>query len=119
MPEKKPWTEPERFALMVSIIASYGTAPKWDQVKLPTGRTKMACWHAYRAALDAAKGVALDDNQNGEVGKNRSKKSPAAKNTTAKGKRARETEEVQQSDMSETEKPKAKKLKTEDDEKEV
>ncbi|KAL8980921.1 MAG: hypothetical protein Q9205_004143 [Flavoplaca limonia] len=119
MPEgKSTWTETEKLALMVSIVGSLGAAPKWDLVKLPAGRSKMACMHAYRAVMEAAKGVTLGDNQNADAVKKRPKKSQPSKNaTTSKGKRNRNDDEVQQSDVSETEKPKAKKPKTEDDEK--
>ncbi|KAL8999399.1 MAG: hypothetical protein Q9169_001713 [Polycauliona sp. 2 TL-2023] len=105
---------------MVSIVGSLGAAPKWDQVKLPTGRSKQACQHAYRAVMEAAKGVTLGDNQNADAVKKRPKKSqPSKTTTTAKGKRAREHEEVQQNEVSDEEKPKAKKVKAEHEEVEI
>ncbi|KAL8668662.1 MAG: hypothetical protein Q9168_006716 [Polycauliona sp. 1 TL-2023] len=115
MPEGRTgWSEAEKLALMVSIVHSLGTAPKWDQVKLPEGRSKMACIHAYRGAMEAAKTVTLGDNQNADAVKKRSRKNQTSKTTTGgKGKRARNHEEDQGSDASEGEKPEVKRVKTE------
>lgn len=135
MPEgKSTWTEAEKvsvtlrhvhkflrfhkLALMVSIVGSLGATPKWDLVKLPAGRSKMACMHAYRAAMEAAKGVALGDNQNADAVKKRGKKA-SGKTPTTKAKRAREDEgrgPAQDSEVSDTEERTVKKVKTEHDE---
>ncbi|KAI4228343.1 MAG: hypothetical protein L6R36_001702 [Xanthoria steineri] len=119
MPEgKSAWTEAEKLALMVSIVGSLGASPKWDLVKLPAGRSKMACTHAYRAIMESAKGVALGDSQNQDAVKKRGKKQ-SGKTSTTKAKRAREDEErgaAQDSDLSDKEDRSAKKVKTEYDE---
>ncbi|KAL8750707.1 MAG: hypothetical protein Q9199_006896 [Rusavskia elegans] len=132
MPEgKSSWTEAEKvsvtlrhvhkflrfhkLALMVSIVGSLGATPKWDLVKLPAGRSKMACMHAYRAAMEAAKGVALGDNQNADAVKKRGKKQ-SGKAPAIKVKRARKNEgraPAQDSDVSDAEERSVKKVKTE------
>ncbi|KAK5103274.1 hypothetical protein LTR16_006946, partial [Cryomyces antarcticus] len=39
---KKPWTDSEKYALLMTLIARAGPI-KWDKVKLPEGRTQKAC----------------------------------------------------------------------------
>ncbi|KAL8775583.1 MAG: hypothetical protein Q9209_000079 [Squamulea sp. 1 TL-2023] len=107
------WSEAEKLALMVSIVGSLG-APKWNQVKLPAGRSQMACKHVYRAAMEEAKGIAMGDNQNAEAIKKRSRKSPSTKD--AKGKRVHEEEQANESDDSQAGERKTKKIKMEDEE---
>ncbi|KAL8783832.1 MAG: hypothetical protein Q9213_004378 [Squamulea squamosa] len=113
------WSEAEKNALMVSIVASFGM-PNWSQVKLPVGRSRMACMHQYYAAMEEAKGVALGDSQNAEAVKKRPKKGAAAKrvNDDAKGKRVHEEEHVNESDDSQAGERKAKKFKLEEDDEE-
>ncbi|TKA63194.1 hypothetical protein B0A49_07826 [Cryomyces minteri] len=39
---KKPWTDSEKYALFMALIARAGPI-KWNEVKLPEGRTQKAC----------------------------------------------------------------------------
>ncbi|KAL8802015.1 MAG: hypothetical protein Q9182_004092 [Xanthomendoza sp. 2 TL-2023] len=100
---------------MVSIVASQGT-PNWNQVKLPAGRSRMACVHAYYAAMEGAKEVPLGDTQNADAIKKRGPRAASsAKNSPAKAKRGRKVQEEipHESDVSDEEKPQMKKLKKE------
>ncbi|KAI4251917.1 MAG: hypothetical protein L6R42_008184 [Xanthoria sp. 1 TBL-2021] len=75
--------------------------------------------HAYRAAMEAAKGVALGDNQNADAVKKRGKKPSGKTPAATKAKRAREDEErapAQDSEVSDSEERSVKKVKTEHDE---
>ncbi|KAL8734318.1 MAG: hypothetical protein Q9166_001516 [cf. Caloplaca sp. 2 TL-2023] len=110
------WTEAEKAALMVSIVASFGSAPVWSKVKLPAGRSRMACMHIYYAAMEEAKGVPLGDTKNADAVKKRGPKRSSTKTSPQKGKRGRKTQEetVHESDVSEDEGPTAKKVKMED-----
>ncbi|KAL8856058.1 MAG: hypothetical protein Q9178_007314 [Gyalolechia marmorata] len=109
-------TRTYKLALMISIVCSYGTPPKWSSVKLPAGRSEMACKHAYRNATEEAKGVTLSENPQTDADKKGAKKSKTT--AAAKGKRARENEGAQESEASEAEVPMKKKVKVEmDDEK--
>ncbi|KAL8691883.1 MAG: hypothetical protein Q9218_002988 [Villophora microphyllina] len=118
------WTDAEKSALMVSIVASFGTAPNWNNVNLPTGRSRMACWHVYNKAMEAAKGVPMTGGSETATPKKRNtKKSPAEAKPkgTSKGKRGRgeDKDKVVESDVSEDQGPKVKKIKgepTDDDE---
>ncbi|KAL8638023.1 MAG: hypothetical protein Q9228_004781 [Teloschistes exilis] len=120
------WTDSEKLALLTSIVAAAGSF-KWDDVKLPAGRTKKACVHVYSKALEAAKAIPMNgENEPAIPRKRASKKTPAATKPkgTAKGKRTRAEDkqaaaEVALSDASADEGPKVKKLKgepTSDDE---
>ncbi|KAL8868502.1 MAG: hypothetical protein Q9174_004950 [Haloplaca sp. 1 TL-2023] len=111
------WTDAEKLALLTSILAAAGPF-KWENVRLPAGRTRKACLHVYTSAVQQAKEVPMGDNQNAEfVGPPRTKKSPAGKATgTTKGKRGRSKtvlEEHVKSDHSEDE-PQKKKIKKEE-----
>ncbi|KAL8676107.1 MAG: hypothetical protein Q9186_007340 [Xanthomendoza sp. 1 TL-2023] len=118
MPEGKSgrWTETEKLALMVSIVASQGT-PNWNLVKLPAGRSRMACMHAYYAAMEGAKEVPLGDTKNAGAIKKRGPRGPSSvKNSPAKGKRGHKAQEeiAHESDVSDEEGPRMKKLKKEE-----
>ncbi|KAL8962467.1 MAG: hypothetical protein Q9183_005153 [Haloplaca sp. 2 TL-2023] len=111
------WSDAEKLALMTSILAAAGPF-KWENVRLPAGRTRKACLHVYTQALHQAKDVPMGDNQNAEsVGPPRTKKSPGAKATgPSKGKRGRSKaapEAPVKSDESDGE-PEKKKVKKEE-----
>ncbi|KAL8659759.1 MAG: hypothetical protein Q9226_000255 [Calogaya cf. arnoldii] len=116
--------QPKLFHTMPEGKSAWTEAEKWDQVKLPAGRSKMACTHAYRHVMEAAKEVALGDNQNADAVKKRPKKTQSANTpankATAKAKRTHGEEEghgtLQESDVSDEEKRTVKKVKTEHDE---
>lgn len=104
---------------MVSIVASFGD-PDWKKVKLPVGRSKMACMHQYYAAIKEAQMIALGDSQNADAVKKRGPKdASSAKNSPSKGKRGHKEQNVHESDVSDNEGPMVKKVKNEgsDDEK--
>ena len=104
---------------MISIVCSYGTPPKWSSVKLPAGRSEMACRHAYRTATEEAKGVVLSEHPQTDAGKKGARKPQSTKTTAApKAKRAREEGGAQGSEASDADVPTVKKVKKEmDDEK--
>ncbi|KAL8663089.1 MAG: hypothetical protein Q9202_004126 [Teloschistes flavicans] len=111
------WTDAEKNALMVSIVASFGP-PNWNNIQLPAGRSRMACHHIYYRAMEEAKGVAMGDNKNSDAVKKRGpKKSPAKAKPKGNAKGKRQHEEVQsaaaQSDTSAEEEHKSKKIKGE------
>ncbi|KAL8868501.1 MAG: hypothetical protein Q9174_004949 [Haloplaca sp. 1 TL-2023] len=112
------WTDAEKNALFVSIVASFGT-PNWSNVKLPAGRSRMACIHVYYKAMEEAKGVTLGDSKNEGAVKKRGPRKPATGPSPSKavghGKRGRKavSEPPTVSDDSEEERDK-KKVKKEE-----
>ncbi|KAI4132202.1 MAG: hypothetical protein LQ347_002680 [Umbilicaria vellea] len=74
------WTDAEKNALLVSIIATNGPV-KWDQITIPPGRTKKACIHIY----DQAKKQAADHNLN-DAGSSSAPATPKTPKTPKKAK---------------------------------
>ncbi|KAL8902859.1 MAG: hypothetical protein Q9207_004324 [Kuettlingeria erythrocarpa] len=77
---KNRWSEQEKNALLISLLAAAGS-PNWKTVKLPAGRSKMACQHVYMAAVKEAQCAAFGDNSNADAVK---KRGPNKKSTTQK-----------------------------------
>ncbi|KAL9019387.1 MAG: hypothetical protein Q9185_003373 [Variospora sp. 1 TL-2023] len=107
------WTEKEKNALLISLLVAAGP-PKWNQVKLPAGRSRMACQHIYFAAVKGAQGVELGDNKNSDAIKKRgpNKATTSKAGGVTKRKRGEVDEEaIQESDISDDGGHKAKKMK--------
>ncbi|KAI4142861.1 MAG: hypothetical protein LQ341_003083 [Variospora aurantia] len=107
------WTEKEKNALLISLLVAAGP-PKWNQVKLPAGRSRMACQHIYFAAVKGAQGVELGDNKNSDAIKKRGPNKATASKAGGVTKRKRgevDEEAIQESDISDDGGHKAKKMK--------
>ncbi|KAL8948959.1 MAG: hypothetical protein Q9222_004896 [Ikaeria aurantiellina] len=110
------WTEAEKAALLASIVASLGTV-NWNKVKLPAGRSRMACIHVYSAIMQEAKGVTMGDNNNADAVRKRGPKQSSPGKTTGtskrKGRSTLQQEVAMESDDEEETKPLLKKRKAE------
>lgn len=95
---KNRWTEAEKVALLISLLAASGP-PNWKNVQLPAGRSKMACQHVYMAAVKEAQGVPVGDNKNADAVKKRER----TKVTTPKTKAATKRKQAEEMDMSASE----------------
>ncbi|KAL9599408.1 MAG: hypothetical protein Q9219_003845 [cf. Caloplaca sp. 3 TL-2023] len=102
-------------ALLVALLAASGP-PNWKDVKLPAGRSRMACQHIYFNAVKEAQSVAVGDNKNaGAVkkrGPNKRTTSPNSKGTP-KRKRGKNAENMSdhESVVSEDDERNGKKVK--------
>ncbi|KAL8960317.1 MAG: hypothetical protein Q9193_002961 [Seirophora villosa] len=125
MPETKAsgrWSEKEKNALLISLLAASGP-PNWKQVKLPAGRSRMACQHIYIAAVKGAEGVELGDNKNSGAVKKRGPNKATASKAEGSTKRKRselDPEAAHESDISDDGMHELKKFKSDaEDEKSV
>ncbi|KAL8842906.1 MAG: hypothetical protein Q9170_000310 [Blastenia crenularia] len=113
---KSRWSEAEKNALLISLLAASGP-PNWKDVKLPAGRSKMACQHVYMAAVKEAQGVAVGDNKNADAIKKRSPKKGTSSKSKISAKRKRggkgEDKADHESEVSEAEERDTKKFKAE------
>ncbi|KAI9878347.1 MAG: hypothetical protein M1830_000279 [Pleopsidium flavum] len=107
------WTEAEKLALCISIIAASGS-PDWKNVKLPAGRTKKACLHVYNSLKKQSEGIALGGSNTQVVGKPRKKAvtNGAAVKRKRGGKAPKAGEAVDEADDENEEGVKLKKSKT-------
>ncbi|KZF25172.1 hypothetical protein L228DRAFT_265646 [Xylona heveae TC161] len=55
------WTDGEKLAVVMQVIAQNGANPKWDSIKVPEGRTVKAAMHVWQALKKQADTVPLTD----------------------------------------------------------